>query len=246
MRPFSVFGRYVLFIREQLVRRESFRTYYSLFIDECVKMGYNSIVIVAASATFMGIVTTIQTAYNLDSPLLPHWLVAVVMRDMTILGLAPTVISFILAGKLGSLISTEIGTMRISEQIDALEVLGINAVSHLVLPKILASILMFPLLVVLACFSSILGGYLIAITLDIVSGTDFVYGLRSQFNPFSVTYSIIKSVVFGYLVASIAAFNGYYIKGGAKEVGEASTSAVTNCCVAIMIADYALTQILLH
>ncbi len=238
-------GKYIIFLGNLVVRRESFSTYLSLFFDECIKIGYNSIFIVTIVSSFMGAVTTIQTAYNLVSPLIPNYVISLVVRDMTVLELAPTIIAIVFAGKVGSNIAGELGTMRITEQIDALEVMGINANSYLVLPKVLASMVTYPMLVVLAGFLSIYGGYLTSVLTGVVTGTEYVYGIRFEFIPFNVTFALIKAFVFAFLVASISAFKGFYTSGGALEVGKSSTSAVTTSCIAILCADYALAKLLL-
>jgi phospholipid/cholesterol/gamma-HCH transport system permease protein len=239
----SSFGKYFLFLSELFVRREKFKIYYGEFIEECVKAGTQSAFIVIICSSFMGIVSTIQTALNLESPFVADWFLSVVVRDMTIVGLAPNVISFILAGKIGSQISNELGTMSITEQIDAMEVLGINALSYLALPRILAAMIMFPMLVILACFFSILGGYCISTFLSIVAGADFVYGLRFNFNDLNVTYALTKACVFGFLVSSIASFKGIYLKGGTIELSNATTSGVATSCVSIMVADLVITNL---
>lgn len=238
-------GKYIIFLGNLFIRRESFRTYIGLFFEECIKIGYNSIFIVTIVATFMGAVTTIQTAYNLISPLIPDYVISLVVRDMTILELAPTIMAIVFAGKVGSNIAGELGTMRITEQIDALEVMGINATSYLVLPKILASMVTYPMLVVLAGFLSIYGGYLTTLLTGIITGYDYIYGIRFEFIPFNVTFALIKAFAFAFLVASISAYKGFYTRGGALEVGKASTSAVTNSCIAILCADYILAKLLL-
>jgi phospholipid/cholesterol/gamma-HCH transport system permease protein len=239
------FGKYILFIGSLFVRRESFGSYVKLTIDECIKVGYNSLLIVTIVSIFMGAVTTIQTAYNLVSPFIPDYVISLVVRDMTILELAPTIMAIVYAGKVGSNIAGELGTMRISEQIDALEVMGINASSYLVLPKIIASMLMYPMLVVLSAFLSIYGGYLVSLATGIISGHDYIYGTRYEFLEFNIAFALIKAIVFSFLVASISAYKGYYTSGGALEVGQASTAAVTNSCIAILFADYLLAQLLL-
>jgi len=239
-------GKYLLFIGSLFVRRESFGTYIKLILDESIKIGVNSIFIFAIVATFMGAVTTIQTAYNLINPLIPNYIISMVVRDMTVLELAPTIMAIVFAGKVGSNIAGELGTMRITEQIDALEVMGINASSYLVLPKTIAAILMFPLLVVLAAFLSIYGGYLAGTLTGVITGFDYSYGLRYDFVPFNIAFALIKAVVFAFLVATISSYKGFFTKGGALEVGIASTSAVTNSCIAILCADYILAELFLN
>jgi len=239
------FGKYIIFISSLFLRRESFRTYFNLSINECIKIGYESLVIVAIVSIFMGAVTTLQTAFNLVGPLIPDYVISLVVRDMTLLELSPTIIAIVFAGKVGSNIAGELGTMRITEQIDALEVMGINSSSYLVLPKIIASILMYPILVVISAFLAILGGYIAGTISEVIAGAEYVYGLRYEFNPFNIPFALIKAYVFAFLVASISSFQGYYTEGGALEVGKSSTQAVTKSCIAILIADYVLAQILL-
>lgn len=214
-------------------------------MDECVLIGLNSIVLVSIVSIFMGAVSTLQTAYNLVNPLIPDNVIGLVVRDLTILELAPTITAIIFAGKVGSSIAGNLGTMRITEQIDALEVMGINSVSYLVLPKIVATLLMYPFLVILAGSLAITGGYLAAEFGGVLATADYFIGLKLEFNEFSVTFALIKSVVFAFLVSSISAFMGYYTKGGALEVGQSSTRAVTISCIAILFSDFLLAQLLL-
>ena len=233
-------GKYLIFIYNLFVRRETFKTYVKLIFDECIKVGYDSLFIVLIVSMFMGAVTTIQTAYNLVSPIIPDAIISLVVRDMTILELAPTIIAIVYAGKVGSNIAGELGTMRITEQIDALEVMGINATSYLVLPKTIASVLMFPVLVIMAGFMSIFAGYWTAVVTGVITGTDYITGIQMEFNQFGVVFALIKAVVYGYLVATISAYKGFFTSGGALEVGQSSTNAVTSSCIAILIADYLL------
>ena len=238
-------GKYFIFLRNLFVNRESFKTYYRLVMEEAVSIGIGSLFLVALVATFMGAVTTVQTAFNMVSPLIPNFVISQVVREMTILELAPTIIAVIYAGKVGSSMAGGLGTMRITEQIDALEVMGINSVSYLVLPKIIASILMYPLLVIIAGVCALAGGYLVGTLTEIITPNDYVYGIRYAFNPFTVTFALIKSVVFAFLVSSISSYQGYYTQGGALEVGVSSTKAVTNSVIAVLLSDYLLAQLLL-
>jgi len=238
-------GKYFIFIGSLFVNRESFKTYVRLVIDEAILIGINSILLVSIVSFFIGAVTTLQTAYNLVSPLIADYVISLVVRDMTLLELAPTITAIVFAGKVGSSIAGNLGTMRITEQIDALEVMGINSASYLVLPKILGTLIMYPLLVILSAFLSIYGGYIASLTSGVVTGTDYIYGIRVEFNEFMVTFALIKAVVFAILISSISAFKGYYTQGGALEVGQASTSAVTNSVIAVLCADYLLAQLLL-
>jgi phospholipid/cholesterol/gamma-HCH transport system permease protein len=214
-------------------------------IDECFYIGVDSVFLVTIVSTFIGAVTAIQTAYNLISPLIPLTVIGLLVRDTTLLELAPTITSIVLAGKVGSNIAGNLGTMRITEQIDALEVMGINSVSYLVLPKIIAAMIVFPMLVIIAGFLSILGGYVAGTITGVVSDQDYILGVRQNFVPYNITFALIKSVVFAFLVTSISAFKGYYTRGGALEVGQASTKAVTASAIAILFADYVLAQLLL-
>mgnify|MGYP001828003685 FL=1 len=238
-------GKYFIFLGSLFVNRESFKTYVRLIIDESILVGVNSIFIVAIVSTFMGAVTAVQSAYNLVSPLIEDYIIGTLVRDMTVLELAPTVIAIVFAGKVGSSISSGLGTMRITEQIDALEVMGINSASYLVLPKIISAVIMYPLLVSLAMFLSIYGGYIAGTLTNILTEQEYIYGIRLDFNPFTIKFALIKSVVFAFLISSISAYKGFFTKGGALEVGIASTNAVTNSCIAILLADYLLAELLL-
>ena len=237
-------GKFVLFIGQLFVRRESFKTFLNSMLDECIKVGYNSVFIVTIVSAFIGAVTTVQTAYNLISPLIPDTTISWVVRDMVLLEFAPTITAIIYAGKVGSNLAGELGTMRITEQIDALEVMGINSASYLVLPKIVASVIMFPVLVILAGFIAIFSGYLTALGTGVVSGTDYLIGIQIEFIPFRVTFALIKAITYGFLVASISSFQGFYTEGGALEVGKSSTKAVTSSCIAVLVANFLLAYLL--
>jgi phospholipid/cholesterol/gamma-HCH transport system permease protein len=242
---FEKVGRYFVFLRMLVINRESFKTYYYLVLQECVTIGLGSLFLVVLVSTFIGAVSTVQTAYNLVSPLIPRYVIAQVVREMTVLELAPTIMALIYAGKVGSSMAGGLGTMRITEQIDAVEVMGINSVSYLVLPKIIASIIVYPLLVIIAGFCSLFGGYLIGAATGIITPPEYIYGLRFIFNEFSITFALIKSLVFAFLISSISSYKGFYTVGGALEVGIATTQGVTNSVIAILIADYLLAQLLL-
>jgi phospholipid/cholesterol/gamma-HCH transport system permease protein len=241
----SNLGRYFIFLGNLFTNREKFNTYVNLIFEEAKEIGVNSIIIVSIVSSFIGAVTCIQTAYNLVSPLVPKYTIGLIVRDMTLLELAPTITCVVLSGKVGSNIAGGLGTMRISEQIDALEVMGINSISYLVLPKIIASVMMFPMLVILSAFLSIYGGYLAGTLTGNITPQEYIYGIRSDFNSFNIPFGIIKSIVFAFLISSISAYKGYYTKGGALEVGIASTNAVTSSCISVLIADYLLAQLLL-
>lgn len=241
----SEIGRYFIFLGQLFTNREPFKTYYKLILDESIAIGLGSVLLVALVSTFMGAVTTVQTAFNMVSPLIPDYVISQVVREMTVLELAPTIIAVIFAGKIGSSMASGLGTMRITEQIDALEVMGINSVSYLVLPKIVASMLMYPMLVIIAGVCGMVGGYIVGTVTGIITPTDYIYGIRYNFNEFTITFALIKSVVFAFLVSSISSFKGYNTQGGALEVGVSSTQAVTNSVIAVLLADYFLAQLLL-
>jgi phospholipid/cholesterol/gamma-HCH transport system permease protein len=238
-------GKYFMFLGNLFTNRETFKTYYKLILEECISIGLGSLFLVALVSTFMGAVTTVQTAYNMVSDFIPDYVISQVVREMIVLELAPTIIAVIYAGKVGSSMAGGLGTMRITEQIDALEVMGINSISYLVLPKIIASVMMYPLLVIIAGVCGMLGGYLAGTLTGIITPTDYVYGLRSSYNEFTVIFALIKSVVFAFLVSSISSYRGYYTQGGALEVGVSTTQAVTTSVIAVLIADYLLAQLLL-
>ena len=238
-------GKYLIFLSSLLTNREPFRVYIKLTMEECILIGIDSLVITMIVATFIGAVTAVQTAYNLVSPLIPLYIIGTIVRDMTLLELAPTITAIVLSGKVGSNIAGTLGTMRITEQIDALEIMGINSASYLVLPKIIAALIVFPLLVIIAMFLGMLGGYLAAVFTGVLTENEYIYGIRYEFVSFNITFAIIKSLVFAFLISSISSFQGYFTKGGALEVGKSSTNAVTTSCISVLLADYLLAQLLL-
>jgi phospholipid/cholesterol/gamma-HCH transport system permease protein len=237
------FGRYAMFMGTLFVRRETFATYYKLTLEEAIQIGIKSAAMIGMVAFFMGAVTTVQIAGNLVSPFVPRFVISQVVREMTILELAPTIIAIIFAGKVGSSMAGGIGTMRITEQIDALEVMGINSSSYLVLPKIVASMLTYPMLVILSGVCALAGGYLVGTLTDIVTPTEYITGIRYAFRPVMITFALTKSFVFAFLIASVSSFKGYYTQGGALEVGISTTSAVTNSIISVLIADYLLAEL---
>jgi phospholipid/cholesterol/gamma-HCH transport system permease protein len=237
-------GAYLLFIKSLFINRERFSIYMRLIVEECYSLGVGSVFIISVVSLFLGAVTVIQTASNLAGPFVPKFIISTIVRDMTILEMAPTLTCLILAGKIGSAIAGNIGTMRITEQIDALEVMGINSSSYLALPKIIACVIMFPMLVVLAGYLTIFSGQIIGVYVaGIVSEADFNYGLRAGFKDMNVVVTIIKSFVFGYLISSISAYYGYMTQGGALEVGESITKALTTSCLSLLAADYLVAEL---
>ncbi len=214
-------------------------------IVELDHLGLESLGIVAIISVFMGAVVTIQTAFNTDHPLLPIYAIGFATRQSIILEFSPTVISLILAGKVGSRIASEIGTMRVTEQIDALEIMGVNAAGYLILPKIVASMIINPFLVVASMFLGIFGGWLAAGVTGVVPLGNFVYGILFEFDPFDVFYALIKTVVFALIIASVSGYFGFYTRGGALQVGHSSTRAVVFSSIYIIIFNLILTQLLL-
>lgn len=208
-------------------------------------IGVGSLPIVAIISVFIGAVTTVQTSYQLISGWISKTVIGMIVSDSMMLELAPTITSLVLAGKVGSHIASEIGTMRVSEQIDALEVMGINGAGFLAMPKIIAGLFMFPLLTIIAIGLGIYGGYLAGDLSGILSPETFISGARSSFKPFNLLFSGIKSFTFAFLITSISSYQGFYTKGGALEVGKASTDAVVYSAVSILFADYILAELLL-
>jgi len=201
--------------------------------------------IVAIISVFIGAVSTIQTAYQLVSPLIPLSTIAQIVRDTVILEFAPTLVCIVLAGVAGSRIASELGNMRVSEQIDALEIMGINSRAYLILPKIVAALIMIPLLVVIAMVLGIWGGRLAGTMAGIIPANIYDKGLIEFFVPYNVYFALTKSYVFAFIISSIPAYYGYYVRGGALEIGRASTKAVVVSCVLILFADYILSALLL-
>lgn len=213
--------------------------------EEIQLIGINSIPIVALMSLFMGGVIALQTASNMDSPFLPEYTIGYITRSSTILEFSPTIICLILAGKVGSNVASEIGTMKTTEQIDALEIMGVNSLSHLVLPKILGAVMFFPILIIFSMGLSLVGGWLSLVLSGLSSTETYVLGLRFFFEPSNIVYALTKTVVFAFLIVSIASFYGYYTKGGALDVGKSATRAVVSGSIAILIANFFLTQMIL-
>lgn len=226
-------------------RPEKHRIYVKKMFVEMVSLGLGSLGLIAIISIFMGAVVTIQTASNIDSAFIPKYLVGFTARQTIILEFSSSMIGLILAGKVGSSIASELGTMRVTEQIDALEIMGINSASYLVGPKIIAAVLINPFLMYISMFLGIGGAWLAGALTGLVNTSDFITGIQYDFDPFSFVYATIKMIFFSFSIASIAAYCGYYVKGGALEVAKASTNAVVYTCISILILNYLLTQLLL-
>jgi len=245
MKFFSKFGQYLLMLKGMFTRPENPKMYWKEFMHQCVEIGIGSLPIVVIISLFLGAVTTVQTAYQLVSPLVPASTIGQIVRDSMILELSPTVVSIVLAGVVGSKIASELGNMRISEQIDALEIMGINTKTYLVLPKILAALLMIPGLIVLSAFLGIWGGRTAANLSNIVASDIFDVGLRSNFSAFNVYFALTKAYTFSFIISSVPAYYGYFVTGGSLEIGRSSTTSVIVSCILILIADYALAALLI-
>ena len=231
----------MLFLRDSVLRIQSSRSLVDSFFTECGKVGTQSLWVVSIVSIFTGGVSAMQTTYALSSPIIQDYIIGMVVRD-TVFSLIPTLIALVFAGKVGSRISGELGSMKVSEQIDALEIIGVNPVSFLVLPKILASLLMVPVLIVLSIFISLLSGYLSCIGFELISGTDYVAGIRSDFQSFNITIALIKAVTYGFIVSSISSFSGINTQGGALEVGHSNTKAIVKSSIAILVSEYLITN----
>ena len=238
------FGLYFIMMKKVISIPEKWNTFRKQLILELEKIGLNSIGIVLFISFFVGGVVSIQTALNLQNPLLPKYLIGVASRDSLILEFSPTMISLILAGKVGSSIASEIGSMRVSEQIDALEIMGVNSASFLILPKIMATLLFFPFLVILSMGIGMIGAWIGALSVNITAA-DFLYGIRYEFISFYVTYAIIKTIFFAFIISSISSYFGYHAKGGAIAVGKSSTEAVVYSSIIILVFNFILTKIVL-
>ena len=238
-------GRYSGFLRQVFRRPERHSIMFRQLGMEMENLGLNSLGIVVIISVFMGAVITLQTAYNLVIPLIPKYTIGLAARDSILLEFSSTIVSLILAGKVGSNIASEIGTMRVTEQIDALDIMGVNSAGFLVLPKVLASVLMFPLLVIVSMGVGIFGGWAAGVVTGEVTSADYIYGVQFSFVPFYVTYSLIKSVVFAFIISTVSAYWGYFTVGGALEVGKSSTKAVVVSSIQILLFNLLLTQILL-
>jgi phospholipid/cholesterol/gamma-HCH transport system permease protein len=238
-------GNYIILMGKVFSRPEKARIYYRRTMTEMEAIGYNSIVITAIISVFMGAVVALQMSINLDEGLIPRSLIGYATRETMILEFSSTVVALILAGKVGSSIASEIGTMRITEQIDALELMGVNSASYLILPKIVAAVAFFPFLCILSILIGTMGGYLVCALTGVIMPGDFIEGIHLDFRPWSIVYSLIKIAVFAFLITSISSFYGYYAKGNSLEVGRSSTRAVVASSVAILIFNLILTQWLL-
>lgn len=245
MNFFTLFGKYLLMLKGMFTATENKRMFWKEYIRQCVDIGIGSLPIVVIISFFLGAVTTVQTASQLVSPLVPLSTIGIIVRDSILLEFAPTFLSIVLAGVVGSKIASELGNMRISEQIDALEIMGVNTKSYLILPKILSAITTVPLLVGISAVIGIWGGYLVGSWTNVVPAEVFITGIRKGFMINYVFIGFYKSFIFAIIISTVPAFYGYYVKGGALEIGKAGTQSVVVSCILILIADYIVAAIAL-
>jgi phospholipid/cholesterol/gamma-HCH transport system permease protein len=246
MNWFVTIGKYFSLMGSVFSKPVNRKIFFRRLKAEIEQIGFDSVGIVCIVSVFMGAVLTIQMGINFESPIIPRYIIGLSTRDTMILEFSSTIVCLILSGRVGSNIASEIGTMRITEQIDALEIMGVNSANYLILPKIVAAFFTFPFLALLSIMLGIVGGFFIAFTSpDIVTVADYIYGLHYAFVPFYVTYTVVKIAVFAILITSISAFFGYYTEGGALEVGKSSTKAVVYSIIAVLLFNLILTQVML-
>lgn len=245
IKSIATFGKYCKFLSRVFTMPDRWKVFGQRTIFEISKLGIDSIPLVIIISLFIGAVITIQMKLNVSSPLMPAYSVGLAAREIILLEFSNSILCLILAGKVGSNIASEIGTMRVTEQIDAIEIMGINSSNFLVLPKIVGFVLFMPVLVCLCIGTSFLGGYLVAIFTDLIPVSRYTYGIQAFFNEWYVWYGLIKSVFFAFVICTVSAFCGYYVKGGSLEVGKASTDAVVTSSIMILLLDVILTKLLL-
>ncbi|SDP02857.1 phospholipid/cholesterol/gamma-HCH transport system permease protein [Mucilaginibacter sp. OK268] len=242
---FQSLGKYILLLRLSFRKPEKFSVYWSEVMREMVSVGIGSLGIIAIISVFIGAVATIQTAFQLVSDFIPKTIVGGITRDSTILEFSPTISALVLAGRVGSSMASQIGTMRVTEQIDALEIMGVNAPGYLISPKIIAGVSMIPLLVIVSVILGLTGGYIACAASKDVSTADYITGLTDGFNPLIVTVCAVKSIFFGFIITSICSYQGFYTDGGSLEVGQSATRGVVWSCIMILFVDLIISRLLL-
>ncbi|MBD5370028.1 MAG: ABC transporter permease [Bacteroides sp.] len=240
------FGRYCMFMTQVFRAPDKWKVFFKSLVFEIYKLGVDSIPLVLIISLFIGAVITIQMTINIVSPLIPSYSTGLATREILLLEFSSTMMCLILAGKVGSNIASEIGTMRVTEQIDAMDIMGINSANFIVLPKIIGFVTFVPVLCILSMFFGLVGGWFIAEFTTMISVEDYVYGIQTMFNEWYVWYGIIKTLFFAFIITSVAAYYGYFVKGGSLEVGKASTNAVVSSSILILLADVILTKLLLQ
>lgn len=245
MKIFQDIGQYFLLMNRVVSKPDDFKVFRESVWKEIILIGYYSIVIVVIISGFIGAVITLQTAYNMTNPIYPDYIIGLGTRDSVILEFSSTIVGLVLAGKVGSSIASHIGTMQVTQQIDALETMGVNSANYLILPKIVAAVISFPFLGILSMITGIAGGWIAGAMSGEVPSPMYVYGLQYAFIPYYMVYSLIKICVFGIIISSVASYYGYNTRGGALEVGKASTTAVVNSSLIILVFNLILTSLLL-
>jgi phospholipid/cholesterol/gamma-HCH transport system permease protein len=246
LNPLFHIGRYFMLMARVFKRPQKLSMYVRQIIFEIDNIGISSLSIVAIISVFMGGIIAIQSAFSFTSPLVPLYAVGFTTRESVILEFSPTIVCLILAGKVGSNIASEIGAMRITEQIDALEIMGINSAGYLIFPKIAGAVIIFPFLIALSMFLGILGGYVMGISSGACTAYEYVYGIQAFFEPWKLYYSFTKVLVFAFLITSVSSYYGYYTTGGALEVGKSSTNAVVYSSILILLFALILTNLFLN
>lgn len=240
----TTFGKYLILMGRAFSRPERMRMFLKQYVKEMAQLGVDSIGIVLLISFFIGAVICIQMKVNIQSPWMPHWVTGYTTREIMLLEFSSSIMCLILAGKVGSNIASELGTMRVTQQIDALEIMGVNSACYLILPKVLGLVTIMPFLVIFSSAMGIVGAYATAYVGQIITPEDLTAGLQHDFVPWFLWTSIIKSVFYAFIITSVSSFFGYTVGGGSVEVGKASTSAVVNSSVLILFCDVFLTQLL--
>ncbi|TCV11025.1 phospholipid/cholesterol/gamma-HCH transport system permease protein [Sphingobacterium alimentarium] len=242
---FYYLGEYILLLKKVFKRPEKWRVYWKEIMHEMSEIGVGSIGLILIISTFIGAVMTMQIAFQLDSDFIPRSVIGQINRDSNILELGPTISALVLMGKVGSSISSQIGSMRVTEQIDALEIMGINAAGYLILPKLIAGVIMVPVLVIIAIVCALVGGLFGGVLTGAVTTNEYVQGIQGNFNGFTVAVAMVKAFVYGFIITSVPAYKGFHVRGGALEVGQAGTRAVVIGCITILACDYIITASML-
>lgn len=243
MKPLYYIGQYFMLMRLVFKKPQKYRVYLRQIIFEIDNIGISSLPIVAIISVFMGGIITIQAAFGFESPWVPIYAVGFTARESVVLEFSSTILCLILAGKVGSNIASEIGAMRITEQIDALEIMGINSASYLIFPKVAAAVLIFPFLTAISMFLGIYGGYVMGVSAEACTPYQYIYGIQYSFQPWKLYYAFTKTIVFAVIITSVSSYCGYYTKGGALEVGRSSTNAVVYSSILILLFAVIITNL---
>lgn len=241
---FYNFGRYVMMMRSVFSKPEKFSMYWKETLRQMDDIGVGSLVVVGLISIFIGAVTAIQFAYQLDGTLVPRYYIGYIVRDLAIIESAPTITCLVLAGKVGSNMAAELGGMRQKEHIDAMEIMGVNTAAYLIFPRLIAAMVVIPLLVTLAAYIAIIGGYVATVPVGDLTSEEYTRGLRAFFVPYNITMMYVKAAVFAFILTTVSCFQGYYVQGGSIELGKASTNAVVFSDILILLADYLIAVIL--